>query len=169
MHLDQQLTIFQRQGCSNDLLKQLHCQSIWLGHRAECRISSYYFVMKEKVRGEGRWKPTVNTQNEDQSNFFFIGMQFCLLPASVQSHKFVTKNTIIGISTLLFYRYILNFQTDCFKLHLSIAMMYISHRDKAHLWRPASWSLENKRNPNQSQENKEKSWQQGHRTALHKP
>jgi len=64
---------------------------------------------------------------------FFIGKQFCLLPASVQAHKFMNKNTFMGISRLLFYRYILNFQIDCFKLHLSITMMYRSCRDKAHL------------------------------------
>lgn len=46
--------------------------------------------------------------------------------------------------------------------------MYISLRDKGHLQGPSSWPLENKRNPNQSQENKEKSWQQSHRTILHK-
>lgn len=152
---------------SNDLLKQVRCQNIWLECTDECRVSSYSFVMKEKVRGEGRWKPVLNTKNRNQSNFFFIIKLFSLPPPSVQSHKFVNKNTII-ISMLFFYGCILNFQRNHFRLQLFIAMMYISLRDKGHLQRPSSWSLENKRNPNQSQENKEKSWQQSHRTILHK-
>lgn len=98
---------------------------------------------------------------------FFVIKLFSLPPPSVQSHKFVNKNTII-ISTLFFYGCIFNFQRNHFRLRLFIAMMYISLRDKGHLQRPSSWSLENKRNPNQSQENKEKSWQQSHRTILHK-
>lgn len=126
MYFDQQLSTFQRQGYTNDLLIQIHCQRTWLGHINECEISSYYFVLKEKVREE-EMKMNINYKHTEWESKLDFGFYFSFSLGSnslcillLYNHNFRNKNTITGISTWMFHRYFLIFRTDLFKWHLSV-------------------------------------------------